>query len=98
MNILIGGGARNKIWQQILADIFGIPVFVPDYIEEATSMGAAITAGVGIGAFENFDVVDKFIKINEVNKPDLSKNKKYIEIKKLFDEAYYALISVFEKM
>lgn len=96
--ILIGGGARNKIWQQILADIFGISVLVPDYLEEATSMGAAITAGVGIGAFENFDVVDKFIKIKEENKPDLSKNEKYTEMKKLFDEAYYSLKPVFEKM
>ncbi len=96
--ILIGGGARNKIWQQILADIFGVAVSVPDYLEEATSMGAAITAGVGIGAFENFSAVDKFIKINEENIPDLSKSEKYIEMKKLFDEAYYSLKSIFEKM
>jgi len=96
--ILIGGGARNKIWQQILADIFGVGVLVPDYLEEATSMGAAITAGVGIGAFESFDVVEKFIKIKEENKPNLSKSEKYVEIKKLFNEAYYSLNAVFEKM
>ena len=96
--ILIGGGARNKIWQQILADIYNVPVLVPNYLEEATSMGAAITAGVGIGAFESFSAVDKFIKIQEENKPDLSKNKKYTEMKKLFDEAYDSLNDVFEKM
>lgn len=96
--ILIGGGARNKIWQQILADIFGIRISVPNYLEEATSMGAAITAGVGIGAFESFSAVDKFIKIQEENKPDLSNNEKYIEMRKLFDEVYYSLKSVFEKM
>lgn len=96
--ILIGGGARNKIWQQILADIYNVPVLVPDYLEEATSMGAAITAGVGIGAFDGFNAVNKFIKIQEENKPDVSKNKKYTEMKKLFDEAYHSLQDVFENM
>lgn len=96
--ILIGGGARNLIWQQILADIFGVSVLVPDYLEEATSMGAAITAGVGIGAFEDFSAVEKFIKIKRENQPDLSKSEKYFEMKKIFDEAYYSMNSVFEKM
>ena len=95
--ILVGGGARNKIWQQILADIFGVSVLVPSYLEEGTSMGAAITAGVGVGAF-GFDAVDRFIQINEENKPDLSKAEKYGEMKKLFDEAYYSLAGLFEKL
>ena len=45
-------------------------MLVPNYLEEVTSMGAAITAGVGVGAFNDFDVVDKFIKINQENKPN----------------------------
>ncbi len=96
--ILIGGGARNAVWQQILADIWGVDVAVPNYLEEATSMGAAITAGVGIGAFDGFDVVDKFIKISKENKPDSSKAEKYSEMKKLFDEAYISLENIFEKL
>jgi len=95
--ILVGGGARNKIWQQILADIFGVSVLVPNYLEEGTSMGAAITAGVGVGAF-GFDAVDRFIQITEENKPDPAKAEKYSEMKQLFDEAYYSLTGVFEKL
>ena len=96
--ILIGGGARNAVWQQILSDIYSTPVSVPECLEEATSMGAAITAGVGIGAFESFDVVDRFIRIREERKPDLSKGPRYAEMKKLFDEAYGALYNFFESM
>ena len=33
---VVCGGARNEIWQQILCDIFAIPVLVPNYLEEAT--------------------------------------------------------------
>ncbi len=96
--ILIGGGARNKIWQQILSDIFGTPILVPNYLEEATSMGAAITAGIGIGAFEGFDAVNSFIKIIKENTPDLAESKKYFEMKELFEEAYCSLGNMFEKM
>ena len=95
--ILIGGGARNKIWQQILADVFGVPTLVPNYLEEATSMGAAITAGVGIGAF-GFDAVDKFIKIKEENMPNPELSAKYSEMKVLFEDAYCSLELMFEKI
>lgn len=96
--ILIGGGARNQVWQEILCDIFDVPVLVPDYLEEATSMGAAITAGVGIGAFENFDVVNKFIKINRENRPNNDAKEKYKIMKELFDESYDSLNHIFEKL
>ena len=96
--ILMGGGARNTIWQEILCDIFGIPVLVPDYLEEATSMGAAITAGVGVGAFADFDVVSKFIKINQENKPHAGAQEKYKAMKALFDESYDSLNAIFNKL
>lgn len=96
--IMIGGGARNKIWQKILCDIFGIPVKVPDYLEEATSMGAAVTAGVGAGIFEDFNAIEKFIKIKEANIPDWGNKKIYSEMKKIFNDAYYALEPIFEKL
>lgn len=95
---MVGGGARNKIWQQILCDIFNTPVNVPNYLEEATSMGAAITAGVGVGVFDSFDAVDRFIRISESNRPDSDNNQKYNQFKAAFDEAYYALMPLFEKL
>ncbi|MBE6757455.1 MAG: xylulokinase [Ruminococcaceae bacterium] len=96
--ILIGGGARNKIWQEILCNIFEVPVLVPNYLEEATSMGAAITAGVGVGAFKDFDVVNKFIKINQENKPHFEAKEKYTIMKELFDESYYSLNKIFDEL
>lgn len=94
--ILIGGGARNRIWQKILCDVFGIPVLVPNYLEEATSMGAAITAGVGVGAFADFGVIDKFIRIQEENAPDPASHDYYRSRKALFDKAYFATEELFK--
>ena len=47
-----GGGARSKHWPQMLADVTGSAI---ELIREpeATALGAAILAGVGIGVFED---------------------------------------------
>lgn len=96
--VMIGGGARNKIWQQILCDILDVQVKVPNYLEEATSMGAAVTAGVGVGAFEDFSAVNKFINIDQINTPNPQNKEKYEQMKCLFDEAYYSLENFFAKL
>ena len=42
---VIGGGAKGRVWRQMMADIYGVRIEKPTYLEEATSMGAAITGG-----------------------------------------------------
>ena len=51
---LCGGQARSKFWVQMQADILGIPVLVSKN-EEATALGAAVCAGVGVGIFADLD-------------------------------------------
>jgi len=46
--ILTGGAARSTLWPQILADVLGSPVSVPDHVESA-ALGAAVLAGRGAG-------------------------------------------------
>jgi xylulokinase len=70
----------------------------PNYIEEATSMGAAIAAGIGVGMFKDFSAIDKFLKIEEIIKPNMDVHKKYNEILPLFNEAYHALVVFFNKL
>ncbi len=96
--IVLGGGARNSAWLQVLSDIFGLPLNVPNYLEEAASMGAAITAGVGIGAFENFDIIDKFLKNGRRFEPCDRDRAVYREMQAQFDECYHALEPIFNKM
>ena len=38
---------KSKEWQQVMADVFDIDVVIPNVLEEATSMGAAVAGGVG---------------------------------------------------
>ncbi|HEY8043556.1 MAG TPA: FGGY family carbohydrate kinase [Streptosporangiaceae bacterium] len=46
--ILTGGAARSTLWPQVLADVLGRPVSVPDHSETA-ALGAAILAGRAAG-------------------------------------------------
>jgi len=52
--ILSGGGARSRLWPQMFADILGIPIAL-SACAEAGALGAAIAAGVGVGAYADFE-------------------------------------------
>ena len=47
---LTGGATKSNVWCQIFADAFGLPVEIPHH-EESGAWGAALLAGVAVGAF-----------------------------------------------
>jgi xylulokinase len=49
---LIGGGAKSRLWSQILCDVLGQPLTRPG-IEDA-AFGSALLAGVAVGAFADW--------------------------------------------
>lgn len=96
--LVIGGGAKGQVWRQMMADVFNAKILVPDLLEEAGSMGAAVVGGVGAGLFKDFTAIERFISINKVHDPVVSNTKMYESVKTMFDECYYALEKVFKKM
>lgn len=95
---VVGGGAKNAIWQQMMADIYQAEIRIPNYLEEATSMGAAVLAGIGAGLFKDFSVIDRFIRVNKTVQPNTLNVDKYKKIMPVFDEAYYALCGTYKKL
>jgi sugar (pentulose or hexulose) kinase len=51
---MIGGATSSPIWPNILADVTGVPLSLPEAMHWP-AVGAAILAGMGIGAFETLD-------------------------------------------
>jgi xylulokinase len=75
-----GGGSHSTVWRQIQADVFGNPVETIE-ADEGAAYGAAILAGVGVGAWKSVDeACEASIKItdtigpDEGSKPELDKN------------------------
>ena len=95
---LIGGGARSPLWRQILADVLGMPILLPELVTEATSLGAAIAGGVGVGIFDNFAVTDRLIQVHETARPNATAEAHYTAIVPLFQAAYRGLESIFGQL
>lgn len=92
---IIGGGAKSEAWLQMMADIYNVNIQKPNFLEEATAMGAAVVGGVGVGLFEDFDAIDRFVRIVETVKPNAENQKTYKKMKPLFDKAYHSLADLF---
>jgi xylulokinase len=87
----MGGAANSKLWTQIKSDVTGKTINVPTS-DTATTLGAAILAGVGIGAYKDFkEAVNKTIKINRIHKPDMENNKIYKKYYEIYIELYEKL-------
>ena len=52
--IATGGGAKSRLWRQIIADIFNLPVCRLNQLETST-LGLACLTAVGIGLYKDFD-------------------------------------------
>lgn len=94
---LIGGGARSATWRQILADVFNLPILRPKLLVEATSLGAAIAGGVGVGLYPGYEVASQLVQVQPGEKPRPTAAARYDEIFPIFRETYTALAPIFER-
>jgi xylulokinase len=95
---VMGGLAKSEGFLQVLTDIFGVDVLPLNYLEEATSIGAAIAAGVGVGAFSGIGEVSRFVRPVKRFRPETDNHKKYRDILPLFNEAYDSLLHVLDRL
>ena len=83
-----GGGARSPLWQQIQADIYGMPV---DLVaaEEGAAYGAALLAGVGAGVWRSVEAacetaVHVAKRVEPIARNVELLNRRYQEYRKLY--------------
>ncbi len=68
---VIGGGSNSALWRQILADIMGVNVFTTSaQASSVTSLGVAMAAGVGVGAYKSLAEAASFISLLEKTSPN----------------------------
>ncbi|UGB29316.1 xylulokinase [Metabacillus sp. B2-18] len=88
---LIGGMSNNKVFNQVLSDVLQRPVYLSEKSSEATSLGAAIAGGVGVGLFRNYEEGKKLIRFKEHYEPLEKHGDIYQQRLKIFKELYVKL-------
>jgi xylulokinase len=74
---VIGGGSKSKLWNQIKADVLGIP-YLKLKREEFGTLGSAIIAGFATGVIKDMkEAADNFNEIYYKLEPDKEKQKIY---------------------
>ena len=94
---VVGGRAKSRLWNQIKADVTGLPVAVPQ-TTETTALGAALLALVGAGAYAKLsEACERVVRIVERLEPRPRNHAAYEEYYQLYRQAYFSLLPVFEK-
>lgn len=88
--VFAGGASKGALWSQILADVTGKQVTVP-VVKEATALGGAIVAGVGIGVFSSIvEAADSLVRWERNYQPDQERHGVYREVRERWAKAYAA--------
>jgi xylulokinase len=85
--MLAGGGARSRLWKQIMADVFNLPVH-PVAAGEQSALGAALLAGVGVGLFDPAGMAKAWASYEPPVDPIAGHHAIYRELLALFRGSY----------
>lgn len=83
----VGGGAKNKPWLQIIADVLGMPVQTSE-ITLGASYGDAPMASLAAGFYGSWEELSRVVKPAEVYLPEEKNTEVYNKYKKLFKILY----------
>ena len=93
----MGGAANSRLWTQIKADVTGKTIEVPSS-DTATTLGAAILAGVGVGMYESFeDAVEQTVTKGRVHIPNTEHVDTYEAGYAIYRELYEQLKNLMKK-
>ncbi|MGZ4107693.1 MAG: gluconokinase [Tumebacillaceae bacterium] len=90
-----GGFARSPLWLQILSDVMGREVMIPESVE-ASALGAAVMALYGIGEIEDLEQIKDWITIKDRYQPNLQNNENYLQLFYLYERVYQKLTDEFD--
>ncbi len=88
---IIGGGAKDVVWRQMLADVLNVRIEKLNLLEEGCSLGAAMAAGIGAGFYKDASAIDKFLQVDDVCEPDPERAAQYALLTDRLVDAYHRL-------
>lgn len=96
--VSIGGGAKNKEWLNVQADLFNAKIYTRTE-EQGPAFGAAMLAAMGEGWFSSFDnMIDEFIDYNEEIQPRKENSEKYKKLFEIYKKLYSQTIELSKEL
>jgi xylulokinase len=93
----VGGCSRSDLWNQIKADVLGLPLLLPR-TSVGSPFGAAILAGMGTGAYPDVrKSLLEMIRLDRRFEPNLANREKYTRIYQVFRDIYRHLKDDFDR-
>jgi xylulokinase len=94
----VGGGTQSQLWNQIKADVLGVPILIPQ-----TSVGApfadAILVGMGLGIYQDVKAsLQKMIRFKARYEPNRVNYQIYTQIYGVFRKIYENLREEFDRL
>ena len=88
---LLGGPTRSRVWNQIQADVYGVPVTTLK-VTDATVLGAAVLGGVGAGVFSSIEEgSDRLVRLGERYEPIPAHVETYAKLYDAYCRAFEGL-------
>jgi xylulokinase len=92
-----GGGARSRLWLEIVASVLGFPLELT-VVEEGSAYGAALLAGVSNGAFASAEeAVEACVRVRDRIEPNEAWSRVYAEGYARYRALYPAVKSLEER-
>lgn len=92
-----GSFVRSELWVQIMADVFGTVINVPDQAE-GSAFGAAILGLVALGMLNDFRDVTSFVTIRKQYYPIEENHQRYQQLYKIYERIYWNLQNEFAEI
>jgi xylulokinase len=93
-----GGGAKSKLWRQILADVLGVELVTVNTTEGA-AYGAALLAGVAKSWWSDVDTAcTETVRVKERISPDSRNVERYAQLYQQYELLYPALKDISHKL
>jgi len=94
----VGGGTRSSLWNQIKADVLGMPVQLPR-APVGAAFGDAVLAGLGLGLYPDFGgALRDMVRLETRYEPNMENHLRYQGIYKVYRSIYEHSKSDFDEL
>jgi gluconokinase len=92
-----GGFLRSPLWIQIMADVCGRELVVPQVIE-TTSLGAAFLAMYALGQITDLKDVRRYVPVEARYSPSMENHELYLRLFDVYQEVYQGVAAQFPRI